>query len=290
MKIEQLRHSIQKAGGGDNALAYADALLEKINRLESTKRYTALLRQLSSSRQHGDFRGRVLEVNFVDPFVKQGIDLCYGAKQGSKGDVDFCWTVNSQQVFMELKLLGQDQATRDSINKQLEAIGRSSTVVMDDTRDIGRIQLDLFQKSSTTKFNSKPAKQWINLIGIDVSELQLGMADVCDCLVAAGGNSVASRHCSAADLRPNVVGVFERLGTLTPLQKEWVSGVHKVPAGAPHPRDYIHGALFLFRQPSETAALSYSLSSAIVWNPAMVTEKIAKPIAQALSGVIPPTK
>jgi hypothetical protein len=47
-------------------------------------------------------------------------------------------------------------------------------------------------------------------------------------------------------------------------QERWIVGVHRVPAGRPHPRQYIHGALFLFREPKETAALSYDLTSVIV--------------------------
>jgi hypothetical protein len=50
VKIEELRASIQKAGGGGNALDYADALLEKINRLESTKQYPALLKATNVGR------------------------------------------------------------------------------------------------------------------------------------------------------------------------------------------------------------------------------------------------
>lgn len=290
MKIEELHASVKRAGGGGNALDYADALLEKINRLESTKRYPVLIKQLTSAGQPGDFRGRVLEVNFADLFVKQNLELHYGAKQGGKGDVDFCWRVADLDVFVEMKLLGQDQATRDSINQQIAVVGVSSTLITDDTRDIARIQFDLFQKSSNTKFNTKPEKTWINLIGIDVSELQLGMADLCDCILAAGGNTVASKHCDEAALRQDVVGIFEKSEVLSDKQKEWVERVHKVPQNASHPRDYIHGALFLFREPAETAALSYSLSGAIVWNPAIVSEEVAKPIAVALAKIVPPAK
>lgn len=290
MKIEELHAIIQRAGGAGNALDYADALLEKINRLEPIPRYRALLKQLTSAAQAGDFRGRVLEVNFADLFAKQNSELQYGAKQGGKGDVDFCWRVSDRDVFLELKLLGQDQATRDSINQQIEAAGVSSTLITDDTRDIARMQFDLFQKSSSTKFNTNPEKTWINLIGIDVSELQLGMADLCDCILAAGGNTAASRYCDEAALRSDVVGIFEKLAVLSDKQKQWVERVHKVPKNAPHPRDYIHGSLFLFREPAETAALSYALSAAIVWNPAIVSEELAKPIAEALAKIVPPAK
>jgi hypothetical protein len=63
--------------------------------------------------------------------------------------------------------------------------------------------------------------------------------------------------------------------------------VQKVPEGVPHPRSYIHGALFLFREPQERAALSYDLRAAIVWNPNLIATDAAKKIWVALHAVIP---
>lgn len=292
MQLDELKIIIKAAGGREFALDYAEALLDKLNRVEASQQYEPLIRQLRSAKEQGDFRGRVLEVNFADHFVTRGLQLEYGAKQGMNGDVDFCWNIVGRKVFIEMKLLGQYQKIRDSINQQLETTGVSSTFITDDTRDVARIQFDMFQKSSTKKFNPKPEKQWINLIGVDVSELQLGTVDVCDCLLAAGGNEFASKHCDPACLREAVVGVFERLVSenMSAAQKGWVDGIHKMAGGAPHPRDYIHGALFLFREPKERAALNYTLSAALVWNPALVTEDVAREIAAALHRVIPLAK
>ncbi len=286
MKIEELREVIQKAGGGANALEYADALLEKVNRLEGSKACDAILRQLFASREQGDFRGRVLEVNFVNAFLEQKQTVSCGAKQGGSGDVDVRWSLAGVDVFIELKLLRQDQATKESINRQIEKVRESSTLITDDTRDIGRIQLDLFRKGNATKFNPKPEKGWVNLIGIDVSELQLGMADICDCLLAAGGNRIAAMYCHEATLRPDVVGFFEELRRPTEKQREWVARIHQLQGCKTHPREYIHGALFLFREPQETAALVYKLSGVIVWNPKLVSAELAKDIDSNLAVVI----
>ena len=49
MNIEELTSVIEAAGGGANALEYADALLAKIHRIEATGRYRALLEQLRSA-------------------------------------------------------------------------------------------------------------------------------------------------------------------------------------------------------------------------------------------------
>lgn len=284
MELTDLEASIKAAGGGPNALAYAENLLTKINRLEATARYQPLLAQLRSAREAGDFRGRVLEINLAEALVRKGIELTYGARQGMSGDIDLLWRVAPRDVFIEIKLLSQDRATRDLINQQLEHCGVSSVAVRDDTRDIARLQLDILQKASTRKFNPNPQPDWINLVAIDVAELQLGTADIADCLLAAGGNPLAAQHCHPACLRENVVGVFEVPGSrnLTPGQQAWVSGVHQVPAGVPHPRTYLHGVIFLFREPKERAALSYELRSEVIWNPALVTTDAAQSISGAM--------
>lgn len=61
----------------------------------------------------------------------------------------------------------------------------------------------------------------------------------------------------------------------------------KMPAGAPHPREYIHGAIFLFREPREAAALSYELRCVVVWNVGLVTDAVAQKVHAALLDVVP---
>jgi hypothetical protein len=288
MKLDELQAIIQAAGGGRNALAYADSLLTKINHVEGTGRYKSLVAQLSSAREAGDFRGRVLEINFAEAFVRKGIELTYGARQGMSGDIDLLWRLPPLDVFIEIKLLGQDRATKDRINQQLEEGGVSAVGVRDDTRDVARLELDILQKASTRKFNPHPQPAWINLVAIDVAELQLGAVDMADCLLAAGGNPLAAQYYDPACLRENVVGVFEPVGgrALTPSEQQWVAGVHELPTGAPHPQTYLHGVIFLFREPKERAALAYELRSEIVWNPGLVTPDAARSIATAMRDVL----
>ncbi len=289
MQLDELNEIIRGAGGQCFALGYAEALLEKINRIESVDGYEALIGQLRSAREEGDFRGRVLEVNFADLFVRKRVALKYGAKQGMPGDVDFCWDMGGHQVFIEMKLLGQDQKTRSEINQQLEATGFSNTVISDDTWDVARIQRDIFGKSSTRKFNPQPEPTWINLVAIDVSELLLGTVDLADCLLAAVGNETASRYCDPSCLRPRVVGVFERreMSSLQCEQVEWVNGFHATLWAGTHPRSYIHGVLFLFRKPKERAALSYQLRAYVIWNPALVDKQLCSEFCEALYRIVP---
>lgn len=288
MTDAELKAIIQAAGGKCWALEYADALLEKINLLEAASKYASLLTQLRSAKESGDFRGRVLEVNFAEIFVQKGIALQYGAKQGVSGDVDFCWCVNGDQVFIEMKLLGQDQNTKEVTAQQLKDTGCCATLISDDTKDVARIQRDIFQKSSTKKFNPKPDPTWINLVAVDLSELQLGTVDIGDCLLAAGGNELVARHCHHTFQRPAVVGVFEPAKKpSTAEQTKWVTDYHGVPNASTHPSDYIHGVLFLFREPKERAALSYVLSGEVVWNPALIDCNRAESVLDAFHQIVP---
>jgi hypothetical protein len=291
MDLDELREIIQAAGGGEDALAYAEALLVKVNRMEAQAQYAPLVNQLRSAREEGDFRGRVLEVNFADCFVRAGVSLEYGAKQGMAGDIDFVWQVDKYKLFIEMKLLGQDRMTRDEINQQLEGSGMSATFVNDDTRDVARLQSDLMQKSSTRKFNPTPPMNTVNFVAVEMSELQLGTVDICDCLLAAGGKTMAKQYCDPGSLREPVVGMFEELSQdqLTDGKRDWLARVQKLAESAPHPRAYIHGVMFLFREPEERAALSYTLRAALVWNPALVDSEMAAKIANAFYAVIPRT-
>lgn len=298
MELTELTTILQACGGGCWALEYAPAILEKINRLEAVGTEAQFFKQLRRAKNEGDLRGRMLEVNFSDLFAQKDIRLQYGAKQDMSGDIDFCWCVSGHQVFIEMKLLGQDKQTKEDVNQQLEASGCCTTIIStifsndspDDTRDVARIQRDIFQKSSTKKFKAKPESTWINLVAVDVSELQLGTIDIGDCLLAVGGNELASRYCHQACLRPEIVGVFERKETFTDKQVEWVKCFHKVlNAGEPHPRNYIHGVLFFFRDPKERAALSYQLSAAVVWNPALVDPQTGTEFCKSFHQIVPPS-
>jgi hypothetical protein len=54
-----------------------------------------------------------------------------------------------------------------------------------------------------------------------------------------------------------------------------------------HPREYIHGVLFLFRMPKETAALSYDLKGTIVWNQMLINQDAMQQISFEMANIIP---
>lgn len=84
MTDAELKAIIQAAGGKCWALEYADALLEKINRLEAASKYASLFTQLRSAKESGDFRSRVLEVNFANIFLQKGIALLMEPNKGCR--------------------------------------------------------------------------------------------------------------------------------------------------------------------------------------------------------------
>ena len=266
---------------------YIDCLLLKINHIE--KKYTKsgfdkFIRQLKESKDQGDFKGRVLELNFVDLFLKKDIHLQYETKQGMSGYIDFSFEIQNLKIFIEMKLLQIDQKNKS----KLETSEIFKINVNDDTADIRRIQRDIFLKSR--KFNPIPKLNWINLIAIDVSELQLKTIDFVDCLLAAEGNNAVIKN-KLADFycRPGVVGLFEQISNPTEKQQEWINFQNTLLEDKGHPRDYIHGIIFLFRNPIESAALSYDLTSYLIFNPILDNEK-AKLISHTLNNIINPRK
>lgn len=287
--LDTLKKAIKAAGGSAYTLESAEALLVKIKKVEASPGGSKLLVQLIKAKEPGDFRGRLLEVNVAAHFLERNIDLFYEVKQGMTGDIDLRFDVNGRPVYLELKHLGLDHQVSACMTHQIEQSGTYSIVQNNDLGDIVRLQRALISKASTKKFNPNPAVGVINLVAVDVTELQLGTVDYCDCLLAASGNGLVHQHCHPACLRPSVVGIFEPIDqkALSADQNRWISEVHQIPSGTPHPRSYIHGAVFLFRTPAETAALSYEVRAVLVWNENLVSIEMATPIEQKLHEVLP---
>jgi hypothetical protein len=284
--LDELEKIITKSGGQSHARTYAEQLLAKVRVLEARGTYTRLLEPIRTARDQADLRGRLLELNLAYQFERAGVHPDVSAKQSGTGDIDFRFTVAGYEVYLETKLLRQDVATTTLINSQLAASNTFGVARSDDTQDIARLQRDLIQKANLKKFDAKPQPNWINLVGVDVSELQLGMADVGDCLLAAGGNPAAAQHFHDA-VRPNVVGLFERLQRMAPGQVAWARELDALVGSAVHPREYIHGAAFLFREPKDTAALVYRLATAIVWNAGLITHAMARALEPTIHEIIP---
>lgn len=286
MNLAQLQAIIERSGGASLALDNASDLLVKVNRAATHQTPKNYLTQFSQSRDAGDLRGRSLEINLVDYFATNNVPLRYEVKQGNvTGDVDLLWQTSGVDVYIEVKLLGQDQVTKQKINEQLQAHGVSASHLNDDTYDIMRLQYTIIDKATLKKFEYPPLKKNINLIAIDVSELQLGAVDAADCVLSTLGSVQAVNYFGAPCARPHVCGLFEPDSTNE--NADWKSLQDLKIAENPHPREYIHGVIFLFREPKELAALSYSLKGCIAWNTSLISSGLAENINVKFHKIIP---
>lgn len=145
-----------------------------------------------------------------------------------------------------MKLLGQATAINE-----LMTSGVSICHVADDTKDIMRLQYTIIEKATLKKFQCPPIQNAVNLIAIDVSELQLGNVDVGDCVLATLGSTKTKGYFGKAYERDSVLGLFELCSKTS--QFEWAKIINIKLKEEPHPRCYIHGVIFLFREPKELA-------------------------------------
>lgn len=282
MDVVTLKKIIQQSGGGLFALDYADDLLTKINRVENHQVPPKYFKQFSQASNDGDLRGRILEINLANYFAIKKVPLSYAVKQGNvSGDIDLLWNTSDTDVYIEVKLLGQAR----EINEQLMTSGVSIYHVADDTKDIMRLQYTIIEKATLKKFQCPPIQNAVNLIAIDVSELQLGNVDVGDCVLATLGSTKTKGYFGEAYERDSVLGLFELDSKKS--QSEWDVIMNNKLKSKPHPRYYIHGVIFLFREPKELAALSYDLKACIVWNKNLINDNLSHAINTEFHKIIP---
>lgn len=293
MTLRELNEIITRCGGKDHARTYAAPLLARVRLLEARGTYGLLLNPIRTAGDQADLRGRLLEINLAYQFEHAGVTPDIASKQGGTGDIDFRFDVGQYEIFLETKLLQQERATTARMNAQLAATSTYAIARNTDLEDVFRIQRDLIEKATTKKFGTKPKSNWINLVGVDVSELQLGTVDIFDCIIAAAGSSAVAAVCrdpvrAAFLFRSNVIGVFEaRSSSMNPEQVKWTTSVDRLVKSDVHPQDYIHGAVFLFREPNDTAALVYELTAAVVWNSMLVKKAVAREVEPIIHQIVP---
>ena len=77
---------------------------------------------------------------------------------------------------------------------------------------------------------------------------------------------------------------------MAPAQIAWADEMNKLVGSGVHPREYIHGAVFMFRKPPDTAALVHKLTAVVVWNSGLVTRRMAKDLEPAIHEIVPRPK
>lgn len=282
-----LEAAINASGGEQQPDDQVAALLAKLNLLEAKGRYGGLLRSIRASNNKWNFLASLLEVTFAHQFETAGVGLDYEVRQepDSPGTIDFRMAASTGDVvFLELRLVQQDENTTSNIAQQLEA-KQEYAVAMDGEgeRDaVVRVQRTILQKvqrkdGTPIKFVHAGADV-INIVVVGVSDLLLGTVDAWDCVLAACGDAAVPVEC-----RRGVVGLFQSPTAADPPETQ-----ARVASFA-HIRATIHGVLFLFRV-AGAGVLDYRLEQVMVWNQNLVTEDRAKALMKDVSAVLPARK
>ena len=284
MNKQELIDAIRNSGGKQWALAEVDDLWERVELLQNTGRYGALLSQLAATNDKSNFLALVLEVNFAYQFESQGSQLAYEVKQdaGKPSTVDFLrQTATGKRVYLELRLLQQRKSITTMIDDQLLKHGISKLLLGgdDEKREVERLQGTILAKVQDRKgrpikfFSTEP--DTLNVVVVDVNDTILGTIDVYDCLLATYGDPAVDEV-----YRRDLFGLFQED------KVEYPQRIHDLAAKYAHIRSRVHGVLFLFREPG-SGILAYGLQQYTVWNRALVTEQIAQQVYPDLSTAIP---
>ena len=284
MNKQELTDAIRNSGGKQWALAEVDDLWERVELLQNTGRYGALLSQLAATNDKSNFLALVLEVNFAYQFESQGSQFAYEVKQdaGKPSTVDFLrQTATGKRVYVELRLLQQRKSITTMIDDQLLKHGISKLLLGcdDEKREVERLQGTILAKVQDRKgrpikfFSTEP--DTLNVVVVDVSDTILGTIDVYDCLLATYGDPAVDEV-----YRRDLFGLFQED------KVEYPQRIHDLAAKYAHIRSRVHGVLFLFREPG-SGILAYGLQQYTVWNRALVTEQIAQQVYPDLSTAIP---
>src|ERR1039458_6742802 len=105
---QSLIDAIQDSGGSQSALDEVDDMWVRVDYLEKTGRYGALLSQISNANDKSNFLALTLELNFAYQFESLGLGLTYEVRQDAQQNstIDFLRvTPGGEQVFLELRLI-----------------------------------------------------------------------------------------------------------------------------------------------------------------------------------------
>lgn len=279
-----LEAAIQVSGGAQQPDDQIDALLAKLQALNSTGRYGALLTTLVKANNKSNFLAFLLEVTFAHQFEAAGMPLAYEVKQAADmtSSIDSklnAWTGDA--VFFELQLLQQDQPTSNDIAKQLAA-GPAYTAMKDgdgEAADIFRLQSTILRK--VQKLDGMPVKflqagpGTVNIVVVCISDILLGTPDEFDCVLAMYGDPEVPEHC-----RRGVFGLFQdsKPGYAEELQAR--------AANYAYIKGTLHGVLYLFR-PDGSDVLDYNLQQVMVWNRNLVTQAQAAVLMNQIAAALP---
>lgn len=292
MEKSTLEAIVKKIGGFSDGNDI-DALLEKINYLEATQRYSELIKRILPANDVGDFLGSIFETNIAYQFESNQLKLEYGVKQNKNhgSDVDLLMRMDSGlSVYFEAKLLQQDISTSQRINEQLNRSSFYSVCMDGDTINGSIFRLQSTIISKIQKADGTPIKffstdhEALNIVVINVSELILGTVDIFDCLIAAHGGRYVQEILGAGYANwmhgKEVIGLFQVRPSKCSIDDNNIYSVYE------RARTILHGILFLFKGP-DSGVLSYNLESYITWNPSIMNQELIKDILATINKAAP---
>src|ERR1039457_4818066 len=280
---QSLIDAMQDSGGSQSALDEVDDMWVRVDYLEKTGRYGALLSQISNANDQSNLLALTLELNFAYQFESVGLELTYEVSQDAQQNstIDFLRvSPGGEQVFFELRLIQQPQDIADSIAGQIENTYRYKIALNaeDDQDAIVRIQRNVLSKVEDKKGNPikflPASKNAINIVAVDIADCMLGMMDIHDCMLACQGDSGVEEP-----YRRGVFGLFQQD------MPNYPQRIHDLSKKYAHIRGTIHGILFLDRV--GVTILTYRLCHYLVWNPALIDEPTARGILADVSTAIP---
>jgi hypothetical protein len=280
---QALIDAIRNSGGAQGALDEVDELWVRVDYLQKTGRYGALISQVAVTNDRSNFLALTLEINFAYQFESSGRKLQYEVSQDAQQNstIDFLRiSPGGEQVFLELRLIQQSQDIADSIAGQIENTEHYKIALnaKDDHDAIVRIQRNVLSKVEDKKGNPikflSASKNAINIVAVDIADCMLGMMDIHDCMLACQGDSGVEEP-----YRRGVFGLFQQD------MPNYPQRIHDLSNKYAHIRGTIHGILFLDRV--GVKILTYRLCHYLVWNPALIDEPTARGILADVSTAIP---
>ncbi len=280
---QTLIDAIKKSGGSQSALDEVDDMWARVDFLQKTGRYGALLSQIYNANDKSNLLALTLELNFAYQFESVGLELTYEVSQDAQQNstIDFLRvSPGGEKVFFELRLIQQPQDIADSIARQIESTERYKIALdaEDDQDAVVRIQRNILSKVQDKKGNPikflSASKTAINIVAVDIADCMLGMMDIHDCMLACQGDSGVEEP-----YRRGVFGLFQ------PDMPHFPQHIHDLAKRYAHIRGTIHGILFLDRVGVQI--LTYRLCHYLVWNPALIDESTARCIIADVSTAIP---
>lgn len=282
MDKNTLRSVIEKFGSvSDDEV---EGLLTKLNCIENTGQYGDLLKSILSENDKSNFLAFIFEATVAFQFESSGLSLEYEVKQDETNgsSIDFLRRMDSGvSIYLEARLLQQEKAIGESIQKQLENYEFYQIAMNgnDDRKSIIRLQSVILskvqKKDGTPRKFLRVYKDNVNIVIIDVSDLMLGTVDVDDCLLATHGDPYVEEI-----YRRGIFGLFQEPSDGYPPE------IKNLARSFGHIRSTLNGVLFLFKS-MNSGMIDYKLEHYLIWNPNLADHSHIDAVCSEIKQAIP---